>query len=212
MIVAGWKLYRRKPMVAPATTAATAAVSGVAERRREDREGHRRDRAEAGGQAVHPVDEVHDVGDRDDPEDGDRIRRWAQVVDADERQRHVVDRDVPARERDGDGGDRDLAGELGAGRDRDDVVDGAERAHERGAEHDAPEAVLRAERGARDGDAGEDRDAAEPWERPRVHAAVAVRAVEDARPRRCERDDGREQHDEQESDCKPDGSCLVIEQ
>ena len=27
MIVAGWKLYRRKPMAAPATTAATAAVS-----------------------------------------------------------------------------------------------------------------------------------------------------------------------------------------
>ena len=52
----------------------------------------------------------------------------------------------------------------------------------------------------------------EPRERPAVHAAVAVCAVEDARPRRCERDDGREQHHEQEGDCEPDGSCLIVEQ
>ena len=57
-------------------------AGGVAvERERDDRQGSRRDHADARGQAVHPVGQVDDVHDRDDPEDGEDL---AQVDRPDE--------------------------------------------------------------------------------------------------------------------------------
>ena len=61
------------------------------------------DRADSRGEAVEPVEEVDHVHDGDDPDDGQRLAHpRRQLVDAEEREREVVDPDA--------GGDRDRGG------------------------------------------------------------------------------------------------------
>ena len=69
----------------------------LSERERDHGERRARDRAHACGEPVEPVEEVDHVHDRDDPDHGQRLadpRR--QLVDADEREREVVDPDPEA--------------------------------------------------------------------------------------------------------------------
>ena len=73
--------------------------AAAVEREREDRERRGRDRPDAGREAVHAVDEVEAVHQRDDPEHRHRVLQRAEVERMQQRQREVVDRRP--------GGDRD---------------------------------------------------------------------------------------------------------
>jgi hypothetical protein len=71
--------------VAPQTIAARAAASARRKDAARIANDGRGDRHDAGGQRVHPVDEVHEVGHAGDPQDRQGIGQPAQVVVADER-------------------------------------------------------------------------------------------------------------------------------
>ena len=159
---------------------ARAVGGGARERDRGERD--RGDRADAGGQAVHAVDEVDHVHERHDPDNGERVReRGAERDRADERDRHLLD--PHARRHGGDRGEQ-LADELEVGRELEHVVERAdERDHARADED--PGALVRPgeEHPDRRGDRHEDREPAEPRRRVLVEAALA-RAVDRADPPR----------------------------
>ena len=136
----------------------------LAERQRDHGEGDARDRADAGGEPVHPVEEVDHVHHRHDPDDRERHADPRRHVDgAEERQREVVDPDAERRR---DRGGQHLAGQLHDRRQPAEVVDRADDAGDCGAEQDAAHLAREIEeRERRDEDAEEDREPAEPWDR-----------------------------------------------
>ena len=90
--------------------------------------------------AVHPVDQVDEVRDGGDPQDRQRVGGPAEVVVADDRQRHVPEGDVVADHR--DRGDGDDPGHLHARADPADVVDEADHGRQQRPEQDpAPRPV-----------------------------------------------------------------------
>ena len=102
------------------------------QREREHGEGDAGDPADAGGEAVHPVEEVDHVHDGDDPENGQRhTDRRRKVHRAEEREREVVDPDAEEKwDRRGD----ELPGELAPRREHAEVVDRADHGRDRRAE------------------------------------------------------------------------------
>jgi hypothetical protein len=168
------------------------------EGRGEDRERGRGDRHDAGGQRVHAVDEVHEVGHAGDPQHRQGIGQPAQVVVADERQGDVAERDVVAR--DGDERQQRHAGELAARAQAAQVVVQAERGDAERAEQDPDVLVLEAHEQRRgDEDARDDGQPADPGDRLLVHARAVLRVVEPADVRGQPRHEGRE--DEHERRC-----------
>ena len=116
---------------------------------------------------------------------------------ADEREREMVDPDAERRR---DRGCENLARELRQRGDTAEVVDGADDACHRGAEQDAAHLPRQVEKGeGRHEDPQEDREPAQPRDRPPVEPAL-VRGVDDAEQPRHPADCGRQQHHDQEGD------------
>ena len=168
---------------------------GLAEREGEDRERDAGDPADAGGKAVHPVEEVDHVHHRDDPQDRERDADAGRQVDrAEEREGEVVDPDAEERR---NRRRHDLAGELPAGPQDPEVVDRADDGRDGGAQEHAPGlAAELEERERRYEDPEEDRDAAEPGDRVEVQPAT-LGPVDDAEQPRHPADRGREQDHDQ---------------
>ena len=115
-------------------------------------------------------------------------------------QREVVD---PDAERGRDRRREHLAGELRDRFETAEVVDRADDARDRGAEQDAAHLVGEVEEGERrDDDPEEDREPAEPRDRPPVETAL-VGPVDDAEQPRHAADRGRQQDDDAEGDQGP---------
>ena len=146
-------------------------AGGVAVQREGDHgEGDRGDHADAGGEPVHPVDEVDDVDHGDDPDHGQRVGDPAQLETADEGQGEDVGAD-PARDRDRRGAD--LAQQLRQRRQAAHVVDHPDRRDRGGADQDrAGLAVGGQPDPAGDLDPGEDRQAGEARHRAVVQPAL----------------------------------------
>ena len=163
------------------------------ERRGKERERERRDRDDPTRERVHPVDQVHEVRERDDPEDRDDAPVRAEVDRAEERQRQPVERHVVADHR--DQRDREDADELRGRVDPADVVVKAEQGDETCPDQDPDvRGVQVQEDDGRDQDCDHDRDAAEARQRPLVDARpVAVAGVVDRADKRRKADRKRGQ-------------------
>ena len=181
----------------------------AAQRRCQHGERQRGDPAEAGGQPVHAVDEVDDVGNGDDPDDRHRVLPPSEVEHAEHRQRDVVDGDAQER---GIDAIAIIPPSLTRRVQRVDVVQRAEHRHQRGAGDDPPEAVVVAQSGSGDGDGGEDGKPAEQRRRPGVEPALLGGRVDDPRPPGGLGNDRRQQHGQQERDQEADGSGLLVKQ
>ena len=70
------------------------------ERDGEQRKRPRGDRHDPCRERIHAVDQVHEIGENRHPEERQRNRRPADVVIAEERQRHMLDPQIPAEYRD----------------------------------------------------------------------------------------------------------------
>ena len=142
-ILAGWKFQRRNPASAPASAKHRTAISGwltwvVRLMSPSVTAGDQRD---AGGQAVEPVDPVDAVDHADDPEDREPDReRLAEPDDA--VAERVVDHVDPDPERDRQERQPELASELPARAQVEQVVDAAERRGGRAA-HEQRDEVAR---------------------------------------------------------------------
>ena len=137
---------------------------GAFERRSKDRERARGDRDDSGRKGIHPVDQVDEVGEGRDPEDGQRVGGPAEVEVADERQPDVL----PGHP---EGGDRDQRRDddpdhLHRGIDSFDVVDQPERGDHQRPEQDPEVAAFRLDEDRhRHDDADHDRETADARDR-----------------------------------------------
>ena len=177
------------------------------ERGGEDGEGRARDADHPGGERVHPVDEVHQVGDQRDPENRERVGGQAEVEVADDRQADLLEAHPVAEDR--DAGDGDDGEHLDAGRQAAQVVDQPDQADQRGADGDPEQlAVGLDDREVRDEDAGSDRQPADARDRVLVDARpVAVGLIDRADRVRQTHGDRREREDQRRGgDEAPDGS------
>ena len=105
----------------------------LGERDRRERDGG--DRAHPRREPVHAIDEVHDVHQRHQPEDRERVgERRAQVHPVDEREREVGH---PHAEGDRDHRRQQLANDLEVGRELEQVVGRAHQGDHHGADEDA---------------------------------------------------------------------------
>ena len=145
-----------------------------------------------------PVEEVDHVHDGHDPHDRQRHPDpCGQVDDAEEREGEVVD---PHAEGARDRRRRHLPGELRKRVEPAEVVDRADDARDGGPEHDAAHLAREVEeRERRDEDPEEDREPAEPRDRPLVEAP-RVGLVDDAEQAGHPADRRREQDDDAERD------------
>ena len=174
--------------------------SRLPERERDQAEGDPGDRADPGGEAVEPVEQVDHVHDRDDPEHGQgHTHPLRQRVHSEDREREAVHPD-PEAGRNRRGGE--LAGELLPPGEAAEIVDRADRGRDRGAEQQA--AGLRAERQEgerRHEDPEEERQPAEPRNGPPVQPPRSRPVDHAEQPRHPA--DGRSQqhHDRQREPC-----------
>jgi len=167
------------------------------ERDRRERRG--RDRADSGGEAVDPVEEVDHVHQRDDAEHGEPVGHGgAQRERADERDGQVLDAHTRRHRHDCC---EQLADELEVGRELEDVVGRSDDRDHRGADQDPVRlARVRHEHPAGGDERGEDGQAAEPRRGELVEAAGA-RAIDRADPpgERGSHRRGEEADDERQS-------------
>ena len=197
---AGWKLWRRKPRQAPARAAASSAAPPRLSESARIANVDGRDRADAGGEAVHAVDEVEAVHQRDDPEHRHGVLQRAEIERMQQRQREVVDRRPGAST--GMAAAASSPASLTIGVDLEAVVEQADRRAHAGAEQDrvrAPaERRLQQQHGHRD--RGEHRDAAAERDRARVQAPARACG---GRRDRCARDARRERRQPEREHARP---------
>ena len=155
-ILAGWKLWGRKPRQMPQVTTAMSGpmlsvgrLPEVLEVEAVDGQRPRGDGHHPGGQPVEPVDQVDGVGDGDDPQRGQQRRPLRGQLHQPGQGHLELEPGHPHEVE--DGGGQHLAGHLGRGRHVPEVVDDPDHEDGRGPEDEAQRLRGAPEQGARAG-------------------------------------------------------------